>query len=328
MAKNDKYRIADTAPERSSMPKKKPITTYRCTSCGATFNTQRGHFYSTRSPLYAANGGYLPVCKDCVETRYQAVLATTDGREDVAIERICQTFDWFYSPAAFNYAIAGMSAGQSLLSSYVGRLGLTAVSRKGDSYLDSIRLDADGDPEIAAARKELDEKNAPPAPLEPEQSWIDKWGSGYTYDEYTFLNTQYEALSGKIIEGDDVSESIVRDLCQLKVLQNRAAKANDDAAYIKYQKAYTDTLKSPDLRSAKSKGGAATDAQASWGKFIEQVEKYTPAEYYKDDKMFDDASGIKDYFKRFFVRPFKNFFTGSTELDPEFSVKQEDVDGD
>ena len=75
-------------------------------------------------------------------------------------------------------------------------------------------------------------------------------------------------------------------------------------------------------------GGAATDAQASWGKFIEMVEKYTPAEYYKDDKMFDDASGIKDYFKRFFVRPFKNFFTGSTELDPEYSVKQEDVESD
>lgn len=325
MAKNDKYALADKASKSASMPTKKPIPSYKCTCCGTTFQTQRGHFYSTRSPLYAANGGYLPVCKDCTERRYQAALATTDGREDIAIERVCQTFDWFYSPAAFNYAVSGMSAGQSLLSSYVGRLGLTAVSRKGDSYLDTLRRESEGDPEAEALRKELDEKNAPP---EPEPEWVEKWGTGYSMDEYAFLNVQYEALSGKIIEGDDVSESIVRDLCQLKVLQNRAAKANDDAAYIKYQKAYTDTLKSPDLRSAKSKGGAVTDAQASWGKFIEMVERYTPAEYYQDEKMFDDASGIKEYFKRFFVRPFKNFFTGSTELDPEYSVKQEDVESD
>lgn len=301
---------------------------YKCTSCGEEFKSQKNNFYISKSPLYEMNNGFLTVCKQCVDGRYIAALEVCDQREDKAIELMCQTFDWYYSPVALNYAINALSDGQTLLRSYISRLSLSHVSAKGTTYLDTVKANMENDPEVIAAREELEKRNAPPQPKEVSEAVRKKWGTGFTPDEYEFLEDHYTALAGKIIEGDDVSESIVRDLCQLKVLQNRAAKANDDAAYVKYQKAYTDTLKSPDLRSAKSKGGAATDAQASWGKFIEMVEKYTPAEYYKDDKMFDDASGIKDYFKRFFVRPFKNFFTGSTELDPEYSVKQEDVESD
>lgn len=289
--------------------------------------TQRGNFFSTHSSLFAANGGYIPFCKKCVEARYAATLEALDGREDYAIERMCQTFDWYYSPVVFNYALSGMASGQSLLSSYVSRLGLGYITKKGTSYLDTLKDLTGGDKESEDARRELDEKNAPPPPPEPTEEMVKMWGIGYSYDEYLLMNTQFEALAGKIIEGDDVSETIVKDLCKLKVLQTRAENSNDFNMYAKYQKLYTDTLKSPDLRSTKTKAGA-TDAQASWGKFIEMVEKYTPAEYYKDEKMFDDASGIRDYFNRFLVRPFKNFFTGSSEQDPEYSVKREDVESD
>lgn len=310
-----------------SLPKKRPNTTYRCVCCGDTYSAQRGNFYSTHSALYAANGGYLPVCKKCVDIRFNAVLEVLDGREDLAVENMCQTFDWFFSPQVLNFALTALASGQSVMSSYISRLGLSHVVSKGTSYLDTMRVTASGDPETAALRAEFEEKNAPPPPREVDEAVKRRWGTGYTPDEYDFLEEHYAALSGKIIEGDDVSESLVRDLCNIKLLQNRAANNNDHATYAKYQKVYTDTLKSPDLRSSKTKAGA-TDAQASWGKYIEMVEKYTPAEYYKDQKLFDDESGIKEYFKRFFVRPFKNFFTGSTEADPEFSVKQEDVDGD
>ena len=238
---------------------------------------------------------------------------------------MCQTFDWFYSPVALTYAISALSDGQTLLASYVGRLGLSHVSAKGTTYLDTISAALANDPEAVAAREELERKNKPPEEPDVDEALRKRWGSGYSPDEYEFLENHYASLSGKIIEGDDVSEALVRNLCEIKVLQNRAA--GDPAQYAKYQKVYNDTLKSQDLRSNKTKAGA-TDAQAAWGKYIEMVEKYTPAEYYKDQKLFEDESGIRDYFKRFFVRPFKNFFTGSNELDPEFSVKQEDVDGD
>ena len=60
---------------------------------------------------------------------------------------------------------------------------------------------------------------------------------------------------------------------------------------------------------------------ATWGTLIQTIENYTPAEVYKDKKLFRDHDKIEEYFQRYIVRPFRNFFTGSNELDPEHSIK-------
>ena len=60
------------------------------------------------------------------------------------------------------------------------------------------------------------------------------------------------------------------------------------------------------------------------GVWISDIEKYTPAEYYKDKDLYRDADGIGGYASRFIFRPLKNLLTGSKELDKEFNLSKED----
>ena len=57
---------------------------------------------------------------------------------------------------------------------------------------------------------------------------------------------------------------------------------------------------------------------------IDTIERYTPAEFYKNQDLYKDFDGIGDYIKRFLLRPLKNLQFGSKEKDFEFYVKDEE----
>ena len=64
-----------------------------------------------------------------------------------------------------------------------------------------------------------------------------------------------------------------------------------------------------------------TESQRVYGLWIADIEKYKPAEYFKDKSIYEDYDGILDYIKRFVFRPLKNLLTGTREFDKEFNIK-------
>lgn len=61
---------------------------YYCSRCDKGFKKQSGNFLTTKSPIFKANNGYLPVCKQCVEEMFEHYKAALGG-EKAAIRRIC-----------------------------------------------------------------------------------------------------------------------------------------------------------------------------------------------------------------------------------------------
>ena len=71
-----------------------------------------------------------------------------------------------------------------------------------------------------------------------------------------------------------------------------------------------------------------SDEDVSFGVTIETIERYTPAEYYKDQSLFSDFDKLKEYVERFMLRPLRNLMHGSKDRDYEFYIKEEDdIDG-
>ena len=56
----------------------------------------------------------------------------------------------------------------------------------------------------------------------------------------------------------------------------------------------------------------------------ETIEKYTPAEYYKNRSLYKDHDNIGDYIERFLLRPLRNLMRGTKDRDAEFFVKDEE----
>ena len=58
------------------------------------------------------------------------------------------------------------------------------------------------------------------------------------------------------------------------------------------------------------------------GVLYRDIEQFTPAEFYKDKKLYKDFDYLKEYIERFMKRPLKNLLTGSKELDKEFNLSE------
>lgn len=173
-------------------PKGNPLGEYKCTCCGKVYKTQKNHFPVTFSPLYEANNGYLPICKECVDKYYINLVDFYSGNEEHAMEHCCQSFDWYYSPVAMSMTKTSNN-GFSRVSMYPSKMSIIQVRSKGTTYLDTIRQKSD---EKILSTEDIN--NIKNEELGNEDKYIASketimfFGLGYTNDEYEFLQRQYD----------------------------------------------------------------------------------------------------------------------------------------
>lgn len=295
----------------------------RCVCCGKHYKTQKANFPHTLSPLYAANDGYLPTCKNCVEKYYDSLVEFFSGNEEQAMDRICQIADWYYSDEIWA-TTRKISADRSRVGAYPSKMQLINWKSKGTTYLDTVRDRASVVVESAEALEEMREQGETGV----TKTQFDRWGPGFEEGEYKMLDAHYRSLRDKIDTNDVIQDNLAKDLCEIKIQQIRARSKGDSKTYQDFTKLYQDTLKSANLKVRNAEVDAANDDQACWGVFIRNIEEHTPADIYQDRSIFKDVDNIQGYFERFITRPVKNFFGGCREMDREFQVKQgDDHDG-
>ena len=287
---------------RSPRPSASEIT-YTCSCCGKTSPRQQGTFYYNHSPLYQANGHYSTVCQGCTNALFEKYLGEL-GNEDEAVRRVCMKFDMYYSPEIMR-ATDATSARTHRMAAYCSKLSLRMYQ---DKTFDTTLLE-----EAAAQPEPVDTEEINPA-------WVKKWGEGFTAREYKEAEDLFQTFRSANPKADGVQLTFMLDLAKTKILQQRAFEHGDADSYTKYTKSYQETLKSSKLRLSLDDDAGDGSDENCWGKFIQQIENYTPAELYKDKGLFADADSIGEYYRRFIVRPFKNFTTGSNDPDEEYRV--------
>lgn len=296
-------------------------TAFPCTCCGKVYTVQKSNFSHSMSPLWKHNDGFVPVCKRCTDKYYEQLIDYFTGNEEKAMERIAQIFDWYYNDEIFGMT-RKISMDRSRVGAYPSKMQLPQCKVKGTTYLDTIK---DRASLVVSTYDDFEDmKEAGETNIRKTQ--IDRWGLGFEESEYKQLDAHYKTLSENIDSNDVVQDTLIKDLCVIKIQQSRARNNNDIDSFQKLTKLYQDTLKSANLKVKGIDNSAITDAEACWGNFVRDVENYTPAEIYKDRKLFADLDGLKEYMERFVTRPVKNFFLGTREMDPEFSIGVSDDD--
>lgn len=314
--------VVNTSAKAKNIKSDPEGTLYRCTVCGKMFRVQKGNFYVSHSMLYEGNNGFITVCRACSEKYYTYLTDFLSGNEEKALDRICSTFDWYYSDEIVASS-KKISATQSRLSVYVRQMNLTQNRDKGITYLDTIRDRSTGVIDTVEDLEEINESGEKVI----SSKLIKQWGFGYEPEEYSMLAEHYKILTTQFTNADAVQDALIKDLCTIKVLQNRAMKKGDADSFDKFTKLYHSTLKAGGLKT-RSETDTLDDENACWGNFVKDIEVHVPADIYMNKKIFDDVDKVKEYFDRFILRPVKNFFSGSRIQDSEFSVLAGDDDGD
>lgn len=295
------------------MPKKGSSQgVYTCCQCNEFFNSLT-QFYKTYSGLYSGTG-YLPICKSCFAKLFNSYTKKYDGNRK-AMQRICMAFDLYYNDSIFDTCDDGTDA---LIGNYIKRLNM--IQYKGRTFDTSLSENFNfyDSSKKAPEKKKVEKSDV--KEIDPQD--IEKWGIGFDVTDYEMLNSHYKFLKTANPNCDSNQEIFINDLCYTKMQQMKAAREGRVDDYNKLTESYRKSFQQAGLKTVRD---ASINEEFTIGINAETIEKYTPAEYYKNKGLYKDYDNIGDYVTRFMLRPLKNLMHGSNDRDVEFYVKE---DGD
>ena len=271
-SKNKKKTIKDTKQYKKEKALSAPYgdidesRKYYCTACGKSYIRQQHNFRYSPSPFYKGNNGYIPVCVNCIdhfEEQYIELL----GSEEAAIQRLCLHFDLFFSEQILSKT--RRNGKNSRIGSYVRQCGLQQYKDKTyDTYLKEIESN-----KITSIKDLEDAKED--SDISITEKTIKSWGFGFSPEDYEFLNLQFSDWKARVVIDGKSRESLVRELCIIKLQANKALQSGEIEIYNKlintYQKMLDSANLSPKQEEANDKAG-----EKPIGVMIEMFENERP----------------------------------------------------
>lgn len=277
--------------------------TYICSCCGREYKTQKGNFTISNSVIYAGNGGYITVCKECVDRYYMQLVGYYSGNDEHALERCCQMFDWYYNPEISAIA-RGQSSGssQSLISSYISKMNMAQFKSKA-TYIDTVKEVADrkildiSDIPTQSQKSEDDEVEALPT-REISESTVKFFGYGYTPEEFEYLEEQYGDWCARYESKTKAQEELFKNLSIAQLNIQRAQKKGSPREVNDAIKTFQDLLGTANIKPNQVNDNALAE-QNTFGTLIKRWENEKPIS--EPEEEWKDVDGIQKYIDTFFL---------------------------
>lgn len=287
---------------------------FKCSCCGKEYISQTNNFYASESFLYAGNNHRMTICKKCVDNMIISYTKEFKGDTACAIERICQITDTYFSKK--QWELIENSDRNKRFGEYLKTMNLYGMK---NSYTNTFL-------EGIAEKERLLEELPPIKEPEPVVSNIPiktkrLFGIGFKDEEYESLQLEYDNWIEKYGEplGKKQQELYVT-LCYLKLQMQRSVqhRETNTSTISNSYKSVLDAA-TTEIEDRKKKEEAQV-VLSPLGVLFQDIEKYTPAEYFKDKKLYEDSDHLKEYAQRYIFRPLKNLLTGSKDMDKEFNL--------
>lgn len=231
-------KITSSRPNSAAPIREKP-NRYFCTRCARSFTKQKGNFPGAQSPMWRENGGYLPVCRHCVDELYDHYKEVL-GDEKAALRRICLKFDIYWGEDVYKM-LNKTSTTNSRVLAYISRSNL--YQHIGKTFDNTLDEEAVAEAEKTAwilRQQDNDGANGDTQDTEIglaqiEQDVIDFWGPGLTPAMYIELEQRRSYWMSHLPAGVELGigiEALIRQICNLEVDINRdraAGKSVDKA---------------------------------------------------------------------------------------------------
>ena len=294
---------------------------YKCSCCGKGFSKQQGNFQKTNDVLFQANGGYLPWCKECTDRYIEQTTALFSNNEEHAMKDFCQRAGWNYDVSALAASRETYSGhrDRSRISHYAAKRNLNCGGRK--TYIDSLKFEQEQkEQEVISSKEQIKSDD-----VNVSGSAVDRWGVGFTPQDYKNLDEHYRMLKRNNPNADNNQEIFIKDLCNINMLKIHALQNGDSKEYATLVEQYSKTFKQAGLKTIEEKDNSNNETV---GVTLATISQFTPEEFYKDKALYEDWDEIGDYFERHVCRPMENIMTGSETRDKEFFVPENGGDDD
>lgn len=313
--------------ERVSAKKRKErdAVEYQCCCCGQIYDEQQFNFLTTSSPMFNANGGYLPFCTECLVKYYSnIVLPAVDGDIARAIEVLCGICDWYWHDDIMS-VVEKINAGYIAQGSdippfitYSQRRNMTQHKKLGTTYLDTVRQRWND----SRAIKSIDDLNTDPndphlrrEAVAAEDVWF--FGPGYTPEQYRYLREQYTDWCERYDCQSKAQEEIFKSLAIAQLNVQIAQQEGNQKKTTEAMKTLQELMDTAKIKP-KQKTDAALVEQNTFGTLIQKWENEEPIPEPREE--WKDVDKIKKYVGAYFLGHLCKVF----DIDNEWSQLYEE----
>jgi hypothetical protein len=273
----------------------KPLKMYTCVCCGKSWTKAQGRFSRSKSALFKGNDGYLPYCRQCLESYFDNMVDLYAGNDIKALERLCQLNDWFYDDVAIELA-SKHSPDTSLLSAYSSKMYLNQVTVLGITYADTIKNDY-----IKQNENKIESAEEIQAFAEKQnitEDIVRFWGVGFSVEEYRFLQNEYDDWIERHECSTKAQEQVFKSICFAQLNQLKAQKNGDSKAVAEATKTFQDLLGTANLKPSQNKDTSFIE-QNTFGTLIQKWEEEKPIPEPLPE--WQDVDGIVKYITVYFL---------------------------
>lgn len=266
------------------------IKDFRCCMCGKTYVTQKGNFPANNySVLWKGNNGYIPICKSCCETLFNMYTDFYCENEEHALKHICAMFDWYYSEAASAMTMVQVKAGNSRISLYPSKLGTTQVTKRGTTYLDTIRDDCSFNQIVTHVQDIPDEEKTIDGFVVTDEI-MRTWGRGYTMEQYQYLEEEYKDWCARYPCNTKAQEELFKNIA-IAQLNIRIAQQNNGKVG-EAMKTLQDLMSAVSVLPKQNSENLIADTQ-TFGTLLKKYEETRPLP--DPAPQWKDVDGIRKY---------------------------------
>ena len=248
--------------------------------------------------------GHMHICKKCVTQIYNLYF---NHSQDIraSILKTCRKID-----VAFYNGIVDMTITQSQKTdTHIFQIYMQKLNSLGTKMGYGGNCFDEGEYILTKAEKE---------DIVEDEYMIESaivWGDNRPVEDYKYLDNRLHAYFNMMDE-DIVTESdmvLLRNICQEELTIRRKRENNESIA--SNLKTLQDLMQSANIRPTDIKNANASANADTFGKWIEEIEKNEPAEFFENKELFEDFDGIGEYLQKYILRPLKNLITGTKDLD-------------
>lgn len=299
-----------------------------CFYCGKEYVDT--NYYKSNSIFYS-NIGRIPYCKQCIEKFYQQFYEkyTNEGcltPEKKAVQRLCMIFDIYYKEDIFNSAIDDAKRRKmniSAMGAYMKMIQLQQYNRNKETYEKTITQAVQENFAMASIADMSDETTV-------DQKTINFFGTGFTDEDYKFLQREYDDWTARHECKTKTQEEIFKDICFNRLQNLKALRRGEDTKDI--AASFQKMLDAGKLQPKQNAGDATADNQ-TFGTLIDKWENERPLP--EIDEELRDVDKIGIYIDTFFkghlakMMGIKNGFSNLyTKFMKKYTVDKPEYDND
>ena len=302
-------------------------TKYTCLYCEKEY--VETNFYNSYSRLFSGIGK-IPYCKQCIEKFYQQYYEeyVNEGclsPEKIAVKRVCMTFDIYYTDVVFNSAMNKIRESNMNISPMAQYMKTIQLAQYKEKSYDNTVLNEIKEEFIADASGEISENR------DVDQRIIDFFGSGFTDEDYKYLDREYKDWTARHECNTKAQEEVFKDICFNRLQNLKALRKGEDTKDI--TASFQKMLDAGKLQPKQNAGDATADNQ-TFGTLIDKWENERPLPEIDEELRDVDRIGlyINVFFKGHlakmmgikngFSNLYNRFMKGYTVKKPEYSDEE------